>query len=135
MDTSDQATPTRRLRTNADKRRIVLEALEPGASVAAVARRNGVNANLLFGWIRLHKQGALEQCREPATLLPVQVTTPTVLPDRTSREVAATPAPKAPPRERDAFIEVALPDGARVRVHGPVDRGAFEAVLAVLRGR
>lgn len=53
MDTSDQATvatPTRRLlRTNEEKRRIVAEALVPGASVAAVARKHGVNANLLFG--------------------------------------------------------------------------------------
>jgi len=56
MDTSDQATvatPTRRLlRTNEEKRRIVAEAMVPGASVAAVARKHGVNANLLFGWRR-----------------------------------------------------------------------------------
>ena len=30
------------------KRRIVAESFEPGASVAVVARRHGVNANLLF---------------------------------------------------------------------------------------
>jgi transposase len=44
----------------------------PGASVAAIARKHGVNANLLFGWRRLHKRGLLEQCREPASLLPVR---------------------------------------------------------------
>ena len=79
MDTSDQASvgadesdvPPRRMRTNEEKRRIVEEALVPGASVAAVARRHGVNANLLFGWRRLHKQGLLERSREPAVpLLP-----------------------------------------------------------------
>jgi transposase-like protein len=56
MDTSDQATvatPMRRLlRTNEEKRRIVAEAMVPGATVAAVARKHGVNANLLFGWRR-----------------------------------------------------------------------------------
>ena len=39
----------RLLRTNKEKRRIVPEALVPGASVAALARKHGVNANLLFG--------------------------------------------------------------------------------------
>jgi transposase len=34
------------------KRRIVAESFEPGASVAAVARRHGVNANLLVTWRR-----------------------------------------------------------------------------------
>ena len=89
MDTSDQATvatPTRRmLRANEEKRPIVAAALVPGASVAAVAHKHGVNANLLFGWRRLHKRGLLQQCREPASVLPVTVTMPTVLPDRTSR--------------------------------------------------
>src|SRR5512134_425634 len=96
MDTSDQASvsvgetdiPLRRTRTNEEKRRIVEEALVPGVSVAAVARRHGVNANLLFGWRRLHKQGLLERAREPAVpLLPVQVTTPTVVTERHSSGV------------------------------------------------
>jgi len=88
MDTSDQASvgvgdadiPPRRMRTAEEKRRIVEETLVPGASVAAVARRHDVDANLLFGWRRLHKQGLLERSREPVVpLLPVQVTTPTVV--------------------------------------------------------
>jgi len=99
MDTSDQATvgagesdvPPRRMRTNEEKRRIVEEALVPGASVAAVARRHGVNANLLFGWRRLHKQGLLERSREPtAWLLPVQVTSPTVVTERRSTGVTGS---------------------------------------------
>jgi hypothetical protein len=28
-------------------------------SIAAVARKHGVNANLLFGWLRLHRRGSL----------------------------------------------------------------------------
>jgi transposase len=34
------------------KRQIIAESFEPGASVADVARRHGVNANLLFTWRR-----------------------------------------------------------------------------------
>jgi transposase len=141
MDTSDQAavaTPARRLlRTNEEKRRIVAEALVPGASVAAVARKHGVNANLLFGWRRLHKRGLLEQCREPASLLPVTVTTPTVLPDRKSRPSRAVQAVKRPavPAIGPGHIEIELPGDVRVRVHGRVEVDALSAVLTVLRGR
>ena len=112
MDTSDQASvgvdesdvSPRRMRTNEEKRRIVEEALVPGASVAAVARRHGVNANLLFGWRRLHKQGLLERSREPAApLLPVQVTTPTVVTEHRGGAVTRSSSrlrrrPVAPPR-------------------------------------
>jgi transposase len=141
MDTSDQATvatPARRLlRTNEEKRRIVAEALVPGASVAAVARKHGVNANLLFGWRRLHKRGLLEQCREPASLLPVTVTTPTVLPDRKSRPTRAVQVAKRPtvPAIGPGHIEIELPGDVRVRVHGRVEVDALSAVLAALRSR
>ena len=43
-----------------EKRRIVEEAIQPGASVARVARAHGVNANQLFTWRRLYQQGQLE---------------------------------------------------------------------------
>jgi len=141
MDSSDQATvatPTRRLlRTNEEKRRIVAEALVPGASVAAVARKHGVNANLLFGWRRLHKRGLLEQCREPASLLPVTVTTPTVLPDRKSRPTRAVQAVRRPatPAIGPGHIEIELSGDVRVRVHGRVEVDALSAVLAALRSR
>jgi len=141
MDTSDQATvatPTRRLlRTNEEKRRIVTEAMVPGASVAAVARKHSVNANLLFGWRRLHKRGLLEQCREPASLLPVTVKTPTVLPDRTSRPTRAVKAVRRPaaPAIGSGHSEIELPGDVRVRVHGRVEVDALSAVLAALRSR
>lgn len=141
MDTSDQATvvtPTRRLlRTNDEKQRIVAEALVPGASVAAVARKHGVNANLLFGWRRLHKRGLLGQCREPASLLPVTVTTPTVLPDRKSRPARPVKAAtRAAPQTGDTgHIEIELPGEIRVRVHGRVEPEALSVVLSALRSR
>jgi len=54
MDTSTQPVATkRRHRSREEKRRIVEEALAEGASVAAVARAHGVNANLVFNWCKL----------------------------------------------------------------------------------
>nr|WP_241239211.1 transposase [Burkholderia stagnalis] len=41
------------------KRTIVALTFEPGASVARVARENGINANQVWAWRRLHAQGLL----------------------------------------------------------------------------
>ena len=79
MDSSTQAIQVRgrerrRFRTVEEKRRIVEAALEPGASVARVARVYGVNANQLFGWRRLYLEGRLEpKNRETPGLLAVRV--------------------------------------------------------------
>ena len=54
---------TRRIRTLEEKLEIVREASKPGASVAAVARKHGMNANLLFGWRRLHPRIGVECSR------------------------------------------------------------------------
>ena len=53
VDTTQRARrPKRRHWTEAFKRQIVAETLEPGASVSIVARRHDVNANQLFKWRR-----------------------------------------------------------------------------------
>lgn len=79
MDTSTQAIQVRgrerrRFRPVEEKRRIVEAALEPGVSVARVARAHGVNANQLFAWRRLYLEGRLEpKNRETSGLLAVRV--------------------------------------------------------------
>ena len=86
MDTSAQATVTsrdkassvvvvqqRQRRSIAEKRRMVEETLVAGASVARVARAQGVNANQLFGWRRLYLAGRLGQPKPGVKLLPVRV--------------------------------------------------------------
>ena len=60
----------RRLRTLEQKLRVVAEASVPGASVAEVARRHGLNANLVFSWRRQHEQGVLERHTRQVELLP-----------------------------------------------------------------
>jgi len=47
----------RRYRSEEEKRRIVAESLERGASVSVVARRHDVNTNLLFTWRRRYGTG------------------------------------------------------------------------------
>lgn len=47
----------RRLYPVEEKRRMVEQTLEAGASVAKIAQANGVNPNLLFLWRRQHRGG------------------------------------------------------------------------------
>jgi transposase len=48
-----------------ERRRNVDEALSAGASVARVARRHGLNANLVFKWIGRSRKGWLDRRRGP----------------------------------------------------------------------
>jgi transposase len=49
----------KRRRTIKERRDIVEETLVPGASVARVARRHDVNANQVFSWRKLYREGRL----------------------------------------------------------------------------
>jgi len=130
MDTSTQPVPKRRFRTIEEKQRILTEATAPGASVALVARKHGVNANLVFGWMRLQKAGLLGKASDPAALLPVEVGTPTVLPDRATRPA---PASQAAARAASGHVAIEFPGGIIVRVHGQIDREALIRVISALR--
>ena len=61
----------RRRRSAVERRRVVEETLEPGASVARVALKYGVNANQVFKWRREFERGELtDAC---GALIPVTV--------------------------------------------------------------
>ena len=130
-DALGRRTGPRQRHTLEQKRRIVEETHVRGASVATVARRHQVNANQVFTWRQLYRQGLLEEkvTGEAAEMLPVQVTTPTVLPSEHSRR---RPLRSTQRRCPSGCIEIELPSGACIRVHGPVDRGALKHVVALL---
>jgi len=107
----------RRMRSKAERRRIVEETLEPGASVARVARAHEVNANQVFRWRKLYREGRLEP-RGPGTLLPVRI--------RRRRE---NPRRKAPDGvSATGTIDIDL-GHARVRIHGAADPACVRATL------
>jgi transposase-like protein len=102
-----------------------------GASVPEVAQRHGVNANLLSVWRRLYRRGLLtsEVRSVEASLLPVEVSTPTMLP--TERAVA--PKPTKP--DRSITVEVEFAGGQRLRISGVVDRPLLRELVAALSSR
>ncbi|WP_432432262.1 transposase [Granulicella aggregans] len=63
----------RRRRSAAERRRVVEETLEAGAPVAKVALKYGVNANQVFQWRRLYRDGKLGAASSAMKLLPVSV--------------------------------------------------------------
>src|ERR1700730_1479393 len=62
---------SRRSWSDEEKQRIVAEAALPGASVADIARRHGVNANLVFNW-RKTARGALSAAAPNASAMSLQ---------------------------------------------------------------
>jgi len=129
------------MRTLEEKLAIIEEASRPNASVAQVARKHGINANQVFGWLRLHSRGLLESQRhgKPVPLLPVKITTPTLTPtersapptqSKRSRRTSAVGSPAT-----DAMLELVLPDGLRVRLYGEAQRVVLERILSQLSPR
>jgi transposase len=112
------------LRTAEEKRRIVEATLVPGASIARVARENGVNANQVFQWRHEHRKGVGWAGKQPRTeLLPVTVTA-----DRrnvTAPEVAPAVTPSG-------SIHIEFPGRALVSVESGVDPELVRAVLGSL---
>ena len=105
------------------KRRIVEESLAEGASVARVARAHGVNANQVFTWRRLYRQGRLGSGKGAMPgLLAVRVTEP-----------AMTPRTSETDRTTSGTIQIELPKG-RVRLTGVVDTETLRVVLEALGG-
>lgn len=89
----------RRNYSDAFKRQLVAETLEPGISIAAVARRHGINADVVFGWLRDPRFGGN---RAPVYFLPVA----------TSSTPTASPALEKRPDPLDLTVE--FPGGVRV---------------------
>jgi transposase len=113
----------RRVRSEDEKRRIVCETFEPGASVSAVARRHGLNANLLFTWRREMGRGVSGLADDPMAFVPAVIS-------------AAPVTASAPPSPSGAGqMEIVFAGGERVIVDRTVDAVALARVIKVLSRR
>ena len=115
----------RRFRSVAEKRRIVELTLEPGASVALVARAHGVNANQVFAWRRAFKRGELaEPSGGSSALLPVTVSAPSV---------AAVREPTKPEHSATSgFIHIEFPGRVLISVESGADAALLRSILESL---
>ncbi len=128
MDTSNQivsvkvAGVKKRRRSVEERRKIVEATLQPGASVSRVARRHDVNANQVFHWRKLYREGRLES-GTATKLLPVKIA------DERSLRAAEGDGTAW----RSGTIEIQLPKGT-LRIAGAVDVAALRAALECLAG-
>jgi transposase len=115
-------------RTPEEKRRIVEATLVPGASIARVARENGVNANQVFQWRYEYRKGAAWAKQSRPELLPV-----TIAPDPKIVTVAKVVL-DAPASFSTGSIHIELAGRASVSIEGSVDAELVRAVLgSILR--
>jgi transposase len=128
VDTTDQTLPVKvqrrkkRRRTIGERREIVEETLLPGASVSRVARRHDMNANQVFYWRKLYREGQLGSTTD-TQLVPVKVAN--------DRSVEATKDDDFLPRS--GTLEIKLSKGT-LRIFGTVDVMALRAVIECLVG-
>jgi len=127
------------------KLRIMDEALAPGASIAAVADRNGVCRSLVYTWLRLardDKMPGISITPQPAaSFVPVRIEPSAKrLPSSPPVPVSASsPGPDAGPRapsrgRRPALVEIALTNGRIIKVDEYIDPAALTRLVAALDG-
>jgi transposase len=111
-----------------EKLRIVGDLSRPGASVSSVARDHDLNPSLLFKWRRLAREGAFG-------LLPDDG--PSFVPIRLVTAESPSPvetAPGSPAGEAGgSMVEIALPNGCRLRVPAAIDGAALRRLVTVLK--
>ena len=116
----------RRRWSMAEKTRLVAAMKEPGAVVSEIARREGVDASLLYRWRR-----ELDGRREIGRFVPVRVA-----PEASDEDPASSPlcAPRAPSSSAPArsSITIALGERVRVTIEGAPDAATLANVIGAL---
>jgi len=121
-----------------EKLRIMSEALERGAVVAAVAARNGVCRSQLYTWLRLARADRLpgiSPSARPATpFVPVRI-------GSLATTASANGAPSLPPldaraappsRRRMSVVEIVLGNGRSLRVEESIDPAVLSRLVEAL---
>jgi transposase len=131
-DSLGRRTGPRTQHTIEEKLRIVRETHVRGASVATVARRHNVNPNQVFAWRHLYRRGLLNpnSAQGNPQMLPVRVSTPTVLPTERVARAATSRSPRA--KRASRLIEIRLSNGHSIVLRGRVDAEALSRVIDLL---
>ena len=122
------------------KLRIIEEALRPGATIAAVADRNGVCRSLLYTWLRLVRDdkmpGIAITPRPTSAFVPIRIEPPANAPVPEARSDDHPPtAPRLHSRgRRPGLVEIALTNGRVIKVDECIDPAALAQLVAALDG-
>jgi transposase len=113
----------KRLWSEEEKRSICLQTAAPEVSVAQVARRYALNANLIFKWLRDARfaPGQAQAAADTPCFLPVEIVEHARLEE--SRPVAG-----------NSLLEFVLSGGHRLRISGSYDPEALARLIRGLSG-
>jgi transposase len=118
---------TKRLWADEEKRSICFQTTAANISVAQVARRYAMNANLIFKWLRDPRFAPESEvtAEVEACFLPVEIVDP-------------VPVDEKPPADNDpetgGSIEIDIAGGPRLRVVGAYDPDALARMIRGLSG-
>ena len=127
----------KRVWSDDEKRTICAQALTEGVSVAQVARRYSMNANLIFKWLKDPRFAAVESGASAAEaaavvesiFLPVEIEAP---PLESGGSALAHEAEDPPCCAVSAQrVDITLSDGRRILVEGPT---ALSSVVGLIHG-
>jgi len=109
-----------------DKVRILEEAMQPGASIAAIADRHGMSRSLVFNWRRQARQGKMAGVT-PVEFAPVRIA---------AQSLAALPHRGSPgrPARRHGVAEIALTNGRVLRVDEGIEAAVLSRLISVIDG-
>ena len=110
----------RRSWSDDEKREICQQTTVPGVSVAQVARRYAMNANMIHTWLKDPRFAPVaEEPSDDAVFLPVEIDVDLV---HEGISPDAAPPPSAPLSA--SRVDITLSDGRRILVEGPTALGA-----------
>ena len=114
---------TKRLWTDEEKRSICLQTTAPDVSVAQVARRYALNANMIFKWLRdaRYAPGSAQGAVDAPVFLPIEIVNPT----RAEAARPILPSNVLP----DCLLEIEIAGGHRLRISGSYDPGALARLI------
>jgi len=127
----------KRVWSDDEKRTICAQTVTPGVSVAQVARRYSMNANLIFKWLKDPRFAPIESAPLPeesialdGVFLPVEV-------DALAMEMPAVPARRNAaaadpgPAVVAQRVDITLSDGRRILVEGP---SSLSSIMGLVQG-
>ena len=114
---------TKRLWTDEEKRSICVQPTAPDVSVAQVARRYALNANMIFKWLRdaRYAPGSAQGFVDAPVFLPIEIVNPT----RGEAARPILPSNVLP----DCQLEIETAEGHRLRISGSYDPGALARLI------
>lgn len=127
----------RRFWSEEEKRLICEQTRVPGVSVAQVARRYSMNANMVFKWLRDARFSPDASGTEAGDVfLPVEVSELDIAASPSTIDLSpAVPAVPDPPVCSSGVLaqrfEITLSDGRRILIEGPTE---LDAVIGLVKG-